>query len=183
MAKIEPAETTNLDIYGAPPIPWSRARERLEAEFGESGARPEGEPPKSFWLSTCGPNGKPHTAGVGALWVDDRVWFTSGEETRKSRNLAANPACAVSVSLTGLDLILEGTATRVTDRAWLERLAAAYRAQGWPAGVDGEDLTAPYSAPSAGPAPWHLYVLQADVAFGVGGEEGGATRWRFETQH
>jgi hypothetical protein len=120
------------------------------------------------------------SAGVGAVWIDGAVWFTSGEGTRKSRNLAANPTCAIAVSLKGLDLVIEGRARRVTDAATLEKLAAAYRAQGWPVEVAGDDFTAPFSAPSAGPAPWHLYTLDADVAFGVANAEPhGATRWRF----
>jgi hypothetical protein len=72
---------------------------------------------------------------------------------RKSRNLAVNPACSVSVRLRGLDLVMEGEAHRVTDASSLERVAAVYRTGGWPASVEGDALTAPYSAPSAGPAP------------------------------
>ena len=87
----------------------------------------------------------------------------------------------MAVSLPGVDLVIEGRARRVTDRDSLEKLATAYRSQGWPAEVDGEDFTAPYSAPSAGPAPWHLYVLDAEVAFAVASAEPhGATRWRFK---
>jgi hypothetical protein len=180
MSEIEPVDTTNLDIYGSPALPWSRARDLLGAGQGQASVGGEGDAPRSFWLSTSGPNGQPHIAGVGALWIDDRVWFTSGARTRKSRHLDAKAACAVAVSLAGLDLVIEGRATRVTDRASLERLAAAYKAQGWPAEVAGEDLTAPFSAPSAGPAPWHLYVIVPEVAFGVAtAEPFGATRWRF----
>jgi hypothetical protein len=181
MPALEPVETTNLDIYGSAPLPWSRARDLLEAALGRAAAGSQPDVPLSTWLSTAGPNGQPHTAGVGALWIDNQVWFTSGERTRKSRYLAANPACAVAVSLPGMDLVIEGHARRVTDRDSLEKLATAYHAQGWPAQVEAEDLTAPYSAPSAGPAPWHLYVLDAEVAFGVASAEPhGATRWRFK---
>ena len=75
----------------------------------------------------------------------------------------------------------EGEATRVTDGPTLERLAALYRAQGWPAEVEGDAFTAPYSAPSAGPPPWHLYRFTFHTAVGVAGEEPhGATRWRFD---
>jgi len=180
MSGIEPVETTNLDIYGSAPLHWSRARDLLEAGQGELSVGGGDPTHRTFFLSTSGADGRVHSAGVGALWIDDRVWFTSGEGTRKSRHLAANPACAMAVSLPGLDLVIEGRARRVTDSASLERLAEAYRAQGWPAEVDGEDLTAPYSAPSAGPAPWHLYVLDADVAFAVASADPhGATRWRF----
>jgi hypothetical protein len=162
-------DQTNLDIYGSAPIPWSRALEQLEA-----GAA------KSCWLATTRPDGRPHIAGVGALWVDGRLYFTSGAGTRKSRNLAANPTCALALSLPDLDLVVEGTAARVTDAAILVRLAERYAAQGWPATVSDGAITAPYSAPSAGPPPWDLYVITPVTAFGVAtAEPYGATRWRF----
>jgi hypothetical protein len=40
-------------------------------------------------------------------------------------------------------------------------------------------LTAEYSAPSAGPPPWHVYRLTPRTATAVGTvDPGGATRWR-----
>jgi hypothetical protein len=46
--------------------------------------------------------------------------------------------------------------------------------------VDGDAITAPYSAQSAGPPPWHLYRLRFRTAFGVALREPyGASRWRF----
>src|SRR3954452_2951943 len=180
MTSLEPRETTNLDIYGSPPIPWSRAAGLLEAGQGEPSVGGQGETPRTFWLSTAGSKGRAHAAGVGALWLDDRIWIVSGPRTLKSRNLSINPACAVAVSLPGLDLVMEGRAARVMETATLERLAAAYRAQGWPAEVSGDAFTAPYSAPSAGPPPWYLYVIEPEVAFCVASAEPhGATRWRF----
>jgi hypothetical protein len=159
----------NLDIYGAAPLEWSRALKQLEA--GPSG---------TFWLATTGPDGRPHVAGIGALWVDGKIYLVSGSRTRKGRNLAANPKCVLSVSLTGIDLVIEGTAVRITDRPTLLRLANRYAAQGWPASVSGGALTAEYSAPSAGPPPWNLYVVTPTTAFGVATTEpSGATRWQF----
>jgi hypothetical protein len=160
----------NLDIYGAKPIPWSRALKQLGSSAGGT-----------YWLATTNPGGRPHIAAVGALWVDGKIYFTSGTRTRKSRNLAANPSCVVSVSLIGIDLVFEGTAIRVTDRPTLLRLAKRYAAQGWPARVSGAAFTAEFSAPSAGPPPWNLYVVRLSTAFGVStAEPPGATRWRFE---
>jgi pyridoxine/pyridoxamine 5'-phosphate oxidase len=166
-------EEKNLDIYGDPPIPWSRALEQLEAA-------PDTQAPRSTWLSTVRPDGRPHVAAVGALWVDGKFYFTSGPGARKSRNLAANPNCVLSMALPGLDLAVEGRAAKVTDQATLERLAQRYAAQGWPARAEGGALTAEYSAPSAGPPPWDLYVVTSLVAFGVAtAKPFGATRWRF----
>jgi hypothetical protein len=71
-------------------------------------------------------------------------------------------------------------ATRVTDEATLRKLAERYAAQVWPATVADGTLTAPYSAPSAGPAPWDLYAVKPATAYGVAtAEPYGATRWRF----
>ena len=162
----------NLDIYGAAPIPWSRALKQLDAGT-----------PGTYWLATTKPDGRPHVAAVGALWVDGKIYFVSGTRTRKGRNLAANPDCVLSVSLTGIDLVVEGTAVRITDRPTLLRLAKRYADQGWPASVSGDSLTAEYSAPSAGPSPWNLYVVRPTTAFGVAtAEPSGATRWQFETR-
>jgi len=44
----------------------------------------------------------------------------------------------------------------------------------------GDTFTAPYSAPSAGPPPWHLFRVTTHTVFCVSGTEpAGATRWRF----
>jgi hypothetical protein len=165
-------ETRNLDIYGNGPLPWSRALEALAACRG---------PAVTSFLGTVRPDGTPHAAGVGAMWIDDTLWFVTGPGTRKARNVAARPACTVSARLPGLDLVCEGRAERVREPGTLERIAAEYRESGWPATVEGDAFTAPYSAPSAGPPPWHLYRVRVHTALGVAtAEPYGATRWRFE---
>src|SRR5215471_2747599 len=149
----EPIETTNLDGYGSPPLQWSRAHEALAAAY-------TGQETTHF-LGTVGPDGRPHAAGIGALYVDGVLYFVSGPATRKSRNLAANPACTVSAHLHGIDLVLEGDAERVVDPGTVKYRAGQYRTLGgWPAEAAGEALTAPCSAPSAGPPPWYLYRLR-----------------------
>ena len=174
-------EQKNLDIYGDPPIPWSRALEQLEATSRETVT--ETETPRTYWLSTVLPDGRPHLAGIGALWQDGKFYFTSGPGTRKSRNLAENPNCAISMSLPGLDLVVEGRARKVTDQPTIERIAARYAAGGWPARAIAGALTAEYSAPSAGPPPWHVYEITPNTAFGVASAKPyGATRWRFDTE-
>jgi hypothetical protein len=68
------------------------------------------EPDVGFFLGTVRPDGRPHAAGIGAVWHDGDLYFTSGPGTRKARNLASNPACTISVELPGMDLTLEGDA-------------------------------------------------------------------------
>jgi general stress protein 26 len=159
------------DLYHLDPIPWSTALEQLES------AEPRTQTP---FLATTRPDGRPHVAALGALWDDGKLYFVSGAGTRKSRNLAQNPNCVISMSLTGIDLVVEGTAAKVTDDKTLQRLAKRYGDQGWPATVKDGAFTHEYSAPSAGPPPWDLYVVKPKTVFGVlTVEPGGATRWRF----
>jgi hypothetical protein len=172
MAGREPVEVTNLDRYGNPALPWSRAEQALRAEMPS--------PAVPSFLGTVRPDGRPSAAGVGAVWLDEGVYFTSSPAARKARNLAENPACTFSVRLGGIDVVAEGEAARVTDADDLERLAAVYRQAGWPAEVEGDAFTAPFNAPSAGPPPWHLYRMRVATVFGVAtAEPYGATRWRF----
>jgi Pyridoxamine 5'-phosphate oxidase len=168
-----PRQTVNLaELYGEEPMPWSRAAEAL----GSGSLGPE----IPCFLGTVGPDGRPHSAGIGVAELDGDLYFTSGPGTRKSRNLAANPACTLSLRLDGIDLVLEGEARRVTDRPTLDQVAAIFRDGGWPAEVEDDAITARYSAQSAGPPPWHLYRLTFHTAFGVGlREPHGASRWRF----
>jgi Pyridoxamine 5'-phosphate oxidase len=172
MPNREPIKTTNLDIYGSEALPWSRPRELLD-----SGALSDAG---TSFLGTVRPDGRPHAAGVGAAWYDGDLYFQTGPSTQKGRNVAANPACTLAASLPGIDLVFEGDAERVTDAPTLEAVAALYREGGWPVEVEGDAFTAPFSAPSAGPPPWHLFRIAVHTVFGVAGAEPhGATRWRF----
>jgi len=168
MKYLEPVQTVNLDRYGHDAIPWSTVDDALGAGTPEA------------VLGTIRPDGRPHAAAVGSICVDGLWYVVSGPETRKSRNLAANPACTLFVKLPGIDVVFEGEVERVTEPEELERIVAVYRQGGWPAEVEGDAFTAPYSAPSAGPPPWNLYRITCRQAFGVG--EGGATKWIFDRQ-
>jgi nitroimidazol reductase NimA-like FMN-containing flavoprotein (pyridoxamine 5'-phosphate oxidase superfamily) len=128
------------------------------------------------------PDGRPHVMPLGVLWVDGAFYFNAGVATRKAQNLAHNPHCVITVATHDFDLVVEGKAVKVTDQARAQRIAKAYRSQGWQASVrDGEvSLTADYSAPSAGPPPWDVYEVTPETVFALGTAElYGATRWRF----
>jgi hypothetical protein len=172
MTDRRPIETRNLDIYGSAALPWSRAQTVLDAIDPSAMI--------TWFLGTTGASGRPHAAGVGAMWLDGDVYFTSSDTTKKSRDLSANPFASISVSLDGIDLVFEGKAERVTDRPTLEAVTKRYAEGGWPASVDGDAVTAPFSAPSAGPPPWNLYRLALERVIGVASAEpNGATTWRF----
>jgi PPOX class probable F420-dependent enzyme len=175
-------EAKNLaDLYGTPLLEWARVEERLEQ--GISQAPDAGGPNRhTCWLATINDDGSPHVNGVGALWADGAFWFETGERTRKGRNIARDPRCTLSVALHDFDVVVEGTAQRVTDPGTVAERAEQWAAAGWPCTVDdsGTALTAPFSAPSAGSPPWFVYRIapeHATVLLTV--EPGGATRFGF----
>ncbi|QIS23992.1 pyridoxamine 5'-phosphate oxidase family protein [Nocardia terpenica] len=175
-------ETKNLaDLYGLPALRWPDIAARLDAGIPQ--APGSGGPNRhSCWLSTINPDGSPHLTGLGMLWTGGAFWFETGARTRKGRNLARDPRCALSLATAEFDLVVQGVAERVTDPATVAERAAEWVASGWPCRVDetGRALTADFSAPSAGPPPWHVYRLTPHAATAVAAQEpGGATRWRF----
>src|SRR2546426_7209483 len=111
MAIQTPTAERNIDRYGAPPIAWTRVRERLEQ--GVTQAPGTGGPNRhTYWLATVGPDGRPHVMPLGVLWVDGALYFNSGAGTRKAKNLARNPHCALTVATNEFDLVLEGDAVK-----------------------------------------------------------------------
>jgi general stress protein 26 len=102
---------------GAEATPWAVAREVLETA-------------QMSWVTTVRADGRPHVTPLVAVWLDDAVHFTTGPTEQKAVNLAVNPNVVVTTGCNswdrGLDVVVEGEARRVTDRAMLERLAAAW---------------------------------------------------------
>ncbi len=173
---------TNLaDLYQLPLVDWTRITDRLQQ--GLTQAPDTGGPNRhTCWLATINPDGSPHVTGIGAMWIDGTFWFVTGNETRKGRNIARDPRCTISVSTQDFDLVFDGTAHLVTEPATVARIAGVFADDGWPCRVDdsGTALTAAYSAPSAGPPPWHVYRVEPRAATAlVTIEPGGATQWRF----
>ncbi|WP_432561221.1 pyridoxamine 5'-phosphate oxidase family protein [Kineococcus sp. SYSU DK003] len=175
-------ETKNLaDLHGAPPVDWKFVTTRLERGVDQVPGT-SGPGRHTFWLTTLNPDGSPHVTGLGALWVHDTFWFETGGRTRKGRNLARDPRCALSVSTDEFDLVAEGRAAVVEDPGQVADLAARWAADGWPCSVDasGTALTAEFSAPSAGRPPWQVHRMEITSATALQiPEPYGCTRWRF----
>jgi hypothetical protein len=171
MTERRPIDAKNLDGYGAEILQWDEVRNAL------AGQHPAETP---FFLSTLSPAGQIHTAGIGPSWFEGDFYIVTGLGTRKGKDLVAKPECTLATRLQGFDVTLSGKATIVRDSATLEAVSAVFREGGWPAEVEGDAFTAPYSAPSAGPPPWHLFrfTFTDVVALGTT-ESGGATKWRF----
>ena len=172
MSSRQPVETADLDIYGAGEMPWSRAEEALH--------KGSVDPATPWFLGTVRPDGRPHSAGIGVALLDGELYFTSGAGARKARNTRGQPGVHALRARRRHRPRARGSRRAGHRPAVLEAVAAVYRDGGWPAEVEGDALTAPYSAQSAGPPPWQLYRFTLVTAFGVGLREPfGASRWRF----
>ncbi|MFA1543970.1 pyridoxamine 5'-phosphate oxidase family protein [Actinomadura monticuli] len=105
---------------GTRPVPWATTREALDSA-------------QLFWITTVRSDGRPHITPLVAVWLDEALHFCTGREEQKALNLAGNPRVALTTGCNrwdgGLDVIVEGTAERVTAPASLKRLAAAWAAK------------------------------------------------------
>ena len=107
MTDRQPVDVVNLDQYGNAALEWSRVHDQLYAASATTDV--------TWFLGTTRPDGRPHATGVDAIWLDGDFYVVSGPETRKSRNLEANPACTISAKMPGIDVVFEGDAARARD--------------------------------------------------------------------
>jgi nitroimidazol reductase NimA-like FMN-containing flavoprotein (pyridoxamine 5'-phosphate oxidase superfamily) len=126
---------------------------------------------KNYWIATTRPNGRPHVVPTWAVWHANCLYFDGSPETRRMRNLAANPRIAVHLEDGDQAVIVEGVASTVArpSQELGEQLAALYAAKYAALGYAPE----PHSWDEGG-----LYVVEPDTAlawteFGVD-----MTRWR-----
>jgi general stress protein 26 len=86
-----------------------------------------------FWLSTVRRDGRPHVTPLPAFWLDGALHFCTGAAEQKTMNLAAQAECILTTGTndfrSGLDVVVEGAAERVTDDAKLQRLAALWKSK------------------------------------------------------
>ncbi|PXX68584.1 general stress protein 26 [Nocardia tenerifensis] len=122
MPELEPTGELNEDFSspGATAPPWSAVREVLTTS-------------EMFWLSTTRRDGRPHVTPLPAIWHDGSLHICTGDQEQKAANLAAEPRCVLTTGTnrmnSGLDVVVEGTAARVTDQATLRELSALWKSQ------------------------------------------------------
>src|SRR5215212_3543383 len=131
-----------------------------------------------YWIITVRADGRPHAAPLVGVWQDGTFAFCTGSAEQKQRNLEANPHVAVTTGSTGAngwdsgkDVVVEGTAVRVTDPEALQGLAAAWFAkygEDWKFAVrDQEFVELSDSGGSTEGGAWVYQVKPAKViAFG-----------------
>ena len=86
-----------------------------------------------YWFTSVREDGRPHVTPLVGLWLDDVFVFCTGPTEQKFRNLEHSKSVAVTTGnnswADGLDVVVEGTAERLTGRDTLTKLADAFRAK------------------------------------------------------
>ena len=83
-----------------------------------------------YWVGTTRPDGRPHAVPIWGAWVDDSFYFEGSPETRRGRNLAANPAIVVHIERGNLAIMIEGSASMTDlDAARFALVADAFAAK------------------------------------------------------
>jgi nitroimidazol reductase NimA-like FMN-containing flavoprotein (pyridoxamine 5'-phosphate oxidase superfamily) len=149
--------------YGLKPrekyLPFSHAEARLAKS-------------RSYWICTARPDGRPHSIPVWGFWIDGALYFGTARDSRKSRNLARNPAISIHLESGDDVVILEGTATEVdpSDKSTFKKLDAASRVK--------------YKMPMAAPPGSDSVVYRVSPRMVLAWTEkdfpNNATRWQFE---
>jgi pyridoxine/pyridoxamine 5'-phosphate oxidase len=134
-------------------LPWSWATERLVQSH-------------NYYLATTREDKRPHVMPVWGVWIENAFYFSSGRESRKARNLAANPYCSVCTEKLNESVVIEGTVEVVPSSSIPPNVADAYFAKyAW----------------KLDPQIGSIYKVRPAIAFGIQESDfaGSATKWVF----
>jgi nitroimidazol reductase NimA-like FMN-containing flavoprotein (pyridoxamine 5'-phosphate oxidase superfamily) len=157
-SKIPSATRPHMPGYGVPKgrkglLPWKWAEQRLKKSH-------------NYWITTVRPDGSPHTMVVWGLWLDGSFYFSTGQQSRKAKNLAKNPRCIVCTEDASQAVVVEGEARRVQDSPELKFFSRYEKKYDW-------DMSAMQNEP--------IYAVLPRVVFGLYEKkfQSSATRWNF----
>lgn len=160
------ATRPNIPGYGLPNskkglLPWKWAEDRLKKS-------------RQFLIATTRPDGRPHMMIIWALWMDGVLYFSTGKESVKAKNIAQNPNCSIATDKPAEAVILEGTVATERSVENIRKFIGAYEKKyKYKLGKMGEAMLALedpvfYLRPKAGFGLWEKKFSTS------------ATRWLFE---
>ena len=97
-------------------LSWEWAAERLTSA-------------RTYWIATTRLSGQPHVMPVWGVWIDDAFYFSTGNQSRKARNLIENPRCSICCELGEDQIVLEGSAQLMDDANLARKFGEAYQAK------------------------------------------------------
>lgn len=148
--------------YGIPQtleglLPWGYVVERMEQAI-------------NYWVATVARNGSPHVTPVWGAWVESQFYFDGSPETRRGKNILANPRTAVHLEDGTRAVIVHGLCRFAPPAPEVKiRLSAQYNAK--------------YAALGYAPTPesWDggIFILTPTRALAWTDFPRDVTRWRF----
>jgi uncharacterized pyridoxamine 5'-phosphate oxidase family protein len=160
-------KVTRLDIpgYGLAKgkkglLPWKWAEDRLKKS-------------RQYWIATTRPDGRPHVMIVWAMWMDGFLYFSTGKQSRKARNLAQNQHCTMCTENADQAVVLEGTIETDRDVPRIREFIRLYEKKyKWKLGKMAERMLSLEDP---------VFFLRPTVGFGLWEKKfaTSATRWLF----
>ena len=134
-------------------LPWSFVGNRMLAA-------------RNYWIGSTRPDGAPHAAPVWGLWHEDAFYFSSGAQSVKARNLAADARAVVHLESGDEVVILEGVMDLETDEQLLKVLNVLYQSK--------------YGFDMVGPGVIYRLNTKRALAWREEDFPTSATRWNFD---
>ena len=150
---------------GATPTTWAEVDEALTSA-------------EMFFLASVRRDGGPHVTPLPAIWDGGALHVAIAAHEQKAKNLRADARCVLTTGSpalrSGLDVVVEGAAERVTDEARLHELAALWKSKlDWQHEVVGDGFRDP------GGRTGHVFaVVPTKVLAFAKGEAPAQTRFR-----
>jgi uncharacterized pyridoxamine 5'-phosphate oxidase family protein len=160
------ATRPHIPGYGVPKskrglLPWKWAENRLNKT-------------REYWIATTRPDGRPHVMVVWALWMNGCIYFSTGANTVKARNLAQNPHCTMCADNAAEAVIVEGVVEAERNVDTIRKYVPLYEKKyKFKLGEMGENLVALKDP---------LFSLRPTTVFGFWEKKfsTSATRWIFK---
>jgi nitroimidazol reductase NimA-like FMN-containing flavoprotein (pyridoxamine 5'-phosphate oxidase superfamily) len=139
-------------------IPWPEIERRLTVSH-------------DYWVATVRPDGRPHVMPVWGVWLDGRLWFSSGLRSRKARNVAAEPRCTMTTDQAQDPVVLDGLAEQVVNADGIAAFLAAMNGK-YDAGMTADFLD---------PAVNGTFAVRPQRVIALSHDDftGSPTRWTF----
>lgn len=150
-----------------PDIPGYGMPKTMKGALTWHWAQKQLEKSREYWISTVRPDGSPHTMIIWGLWMNNGFYFSTGKQSVKARNLAANARCTVGSDDAAAAVIVEGTATPLTDASIRKQFFPRYEKK--------------YKFDMSGMQDEPIFAVRPRIAFGLREKDfsKSATRWKF----
>jgi hypothetical protein len=134
-------------------LPWSWAEERLVSSY-------------RYWVISTGGRPYAHAMPVWGVWFACAFWFSTGGQSRKTRNLYADPRCTLHTDTVD-PVVVEGLAAEAPAGDRLDEVIDSYK------------VKYPMEPPDLAENP--VFVVTPERAFGLVEAEftTSPTRWIF----